>query len=427
MVKRQATTVLNADNWDQEDKQEEEFEGAPKIADEETLKRRTIIKAKRKKPVDKTGASANPFASNSSSSAFSAGGLFSAAFSKVKADKPVLKPSTSDNNMMFSNSFMKSSTSQQNPEKTTENNNPENNGQTTPPVPNFDDQVKDEKFQKAVTKLNQKFVKSVADFVKGNECVDLQPCFDSYNKHFEKIVDCYATESVLDKLKANGVRKFDKSSEKMDDVESKKSRTEIPFKKPEIAPFKFNAENNEDKTTTAKPTFNFGPTSTSTSSKPFTFGGAGEKQAEPVKSSPFTFGGNNDKKEEPSKTATTPFQFSFAGSSSQSSQPKTQTSEPEKKPEEGQPSDSVPEIEDKQFKEEGVQYEIRCKLYYKYEDQFKERGVGTLFVKKDETDGKASILVRAENHQGTILLNSSLSKGMPQPSKNGAKNILQKE
>ena len=208
MVKRQATTVLNADNWDQEDKQpdEEEFHGAPKIADEETLKRRTIIKAKRKKPVDKTNNS-NPFASNASST-FSAGGLFSAAFSKVKADKlPVLKPSNTDNNM-FSNSFLKSSNSQQNPERsTTENSNPENTkGQTTPPAPNFDDQVKDEKFQKAVTKLNQKFVKSVADFVKGNECVDLQPCFDSYNKHFEKIVDCYATESVLEKLKANGVR-----------------------------------------------------------------------------------------------------------------------------------------------------------------------------------------------------------------------------
>jgi len=47
-----------------------------------------------------------------------------------------------------------------------------------------------------------------------------------------------------------------------------------------------------------------------------------------------------------------------------------------------------------------------------------------LFVKKDESDGKGSILVRAENHQGTILLNSSLSKGMPSPTLNGTKNIL---
>jgi len=344
----------------------------------------------------------------------------------------------------LTNKFNFNKSSEPNPEANkTPSDTGNKNSVTTPPI-NFDeivkdDQVKDEKFQKAVSKLNHKFVKSVQDFVRGNECVDLQPCFDSYNKHFEKIVECYATESVLDKLQANGVREFKHlgvNRKKVVEEESKKA-------KPESKPFKFNGDSGQEKKEEPKaPTFNFGAstskTSSGQSSAPFTFGGASGKSDEPKKPAPFTFGGNSETKDESKTNA--PFQFSFAGGQLSSNSisnsmfsskpstvqnpPQTKPAEPAKKAEEGQPSDTVPEIEDKQFKEEGVVFEIRCKLYYKYDGAYKERGVGTLFVKKDETDGKASVLVRAENHQGTILLNSSLTKGMPQPNLNGTKNIL---
>jgi len=440
--------VLNADNWDKEDKQDESESGGPRLADQETLNRRTIIRAKRKKPVS----------DKESKPAFSTGGLFSAAFSSAKTSQISSSQSTEkpDNMFNFGSSNVSTNPTSNNsltnkfnfksnetiPEKMADD-----KGDKTPPI-SFDDQVKDEKFQKAVAKLNQKFVKSVQDFVKGNECVDLQPCFDSYNKHFEKIVECYATESVMDKLQANGVRDFSKlgfAAKPVAEVESKKSKPEVTeitnlpilgssipysssmpisssmsFKKPEIKPFSFGAS--EDKQESApKPTFNFGGASSqdaASTSKPFTFGGNSEpKSQEEPKSKPFQFGfaaaGSNSNPTPDSNSL-----FSTPASS------QIKPAEPEKTAAEGQPSDAVPEMGDKQFKEEGVVFEIRCKLYYSYEGAYKERGVGTLFVKKDESDGKGSILVRAENHQGTILLNSSLSKGMPSPNLNGTKNIL---
>ena len=262
----------------------------------------------------------------------------------------------------------------------------------------------------------------------------------------------------MDKLQANGVRDFSKlgfAAKPVAEVEVKKSKPEVteitnlpilgssmptsssmsnfssipnsssmPFKKPEIKPFSFGA--NEDKQESApKPTFNFG--------------GASSQDAAASTSKPFTFGGNSEPKSQEEAPKSKPFQFGFAaaGSNSNPTPPdsnslfstpassQVKAAEPEKKADEGQPSDVVPEMGDKQFKEEGVVFEIRCKLYYSYEGAYKERGVGTLFVKKDEADGKGSILVRAENHQGTILLNSSLSKGMPSPNLNGTKNILQ--
>merc|ERR1711957_429070 len=217
----------NADNWDKEDKQDESESGGPRLADQETLNRRTIIRAKRKKPVS----------DKESKPAFSTGGLFSAAFSSAKTSQISSTQSTEkpDNMFNFGSSNMSTNPTSNNsltnkfnfksnetiPEKMADD-----KGDKTPPI-SFDDQVKDEKFQKAVAKLNQKFVKSVQDFVKGNECVDLQPCFDSYNKHFEKIVECYATESVMDKLQANGVRDFSKlgfAAKPVAEVESKKSK-----------------------------------------------------------------------------------------------------------------------------------------------------------------------------------------------------------
>lgn len=415
MVKRVATSVLNADNWDQDDQVDDsELHGGPKLADEETLKKRTIIKAKRKQ---KTGASGG----------FSAGSLFSAAFSSVK-EKSEEEPEKTNmfrkdsSTTGLTNQFMFKPTAEPTTSSQKSSQNPEpqkpSNGTDTP-TPNLDDQIKDEKFQKAVSKLNQKFVKSVQDFVKSNECVDLQPCFDSYNKHFEKIVTSYATDSVLEKLQANGLRNFNVSKKSVEEISSKKEKIE-EFKAsqetestPKINPFKFNAGQNEQP---KKPTFNFGnQQSLSSTSKPFTFSG--------------TSGGATSSLETQTSQATKPFQFSFAGNNQASSSstiptPIPQKSEPEKPSEEGQPSDAVPEIEDKQFNEEGVVFEIRCKLFYKHNGQYKERGVGTLFIKKDEENGKGSILVRAENHQGTILLNSGLSKGMPSPMIQGTKNVL---
>ena len=51
---------------------------------------------------------------------------------------------------------------------------------------------------------------------------------------------------------------------------------------------------------------------------------------------------------------------------------------------------------------------IRCKLFYKKGGDFKEKGVGTLHLKKIKDD-KTQLLIRADTSLGIILLNIILS------------------
>lgn len=46
----------------------------------------------------------------------------------------------------------------------------------------------------------------------------------------------------------------------------------------------------------------------------------------------------------------------------------------------------------------------RCKLFYKKDKDFKEKGLGMLHLKKP-VDGKTQLVVRAETNLGNILLN----------------------
>merc|ERR1712087_499922 len=91
---------------------------------------------------------------------------------------------------------------------------------------------------------------------------------------------------------------------------------------------------------------------------------------------------------------------------------------------EGEPSDSVPVVEEKKFETEGVVMELRCKLYFKAETEgYKERGVGTIYIKEDPDSKKGQILVRADNTLGTVLLNAAIYTNMP-VQKQGKSNIL---
>ena len=58
---------------------------------------------------------------------------------------------------------------------------------------------------------------------------------------------------------------------------------------------------------------------------------------------------------------------------------------------------------------------FRCKLYYKKDKEFTEKGLGMLHLKKlEESDEspKTQLLVRAETNLGNILLNILLNKQM---------------
>ncbi|CAG0883213.1 unnamed protein product [Cyprideis torosa] len=67
-------------------------------------------------------------------------------------------------------------------------------------------------------------------------------------------------------------------------------------------------------------------------------------------------------------------------------------------------SDEPPKVEVKEVKEPEAFFSRRCKLFYRAEDSYKDKGVGTLHLKTLES-GKTQLLVRADTNLGNILLN----------------------
>lgn len=68
-----------------------------------------------------------------------------------------------------------------------------------------------------------------------------------------------------------------------------------------------------------------------------------------------------------------------------------------------------------EISEDDAIFTKRCKLFYKKDDAFVDRGVGNLFIKPlpsddgEDSKKKYSLLVRADTNLGNILLNISLN------------------
>ncbi|XP_077357597.1 nuclear pore complex protein Nup50 [Festucalex cinctus] len=107
------------------------------------------------------------------------------------------------------------------------------------------------------------------------------------------------------------------------------------------------------------------------------------------------------------KTATPTFSL-FGGAS----QPfaKTESSAPSEE-NAGDDMYEPPKPEVKDIKEDGAFYSKKCKLFYKKDGEFKEKGVGTLHL-KHTADEKTQMIIRADTNLGNILLNILLSADM---------------
>ncbi len=70
-----------------------------------------------------------------------------------------------------------------------------------------------------------------------------------------------------------------------------------------------------------------------------------------------------------------------------------------------------PKLENKEIKEDGAIYSKRCKLFFKKNDEWKEKGLGHLHLKP--CGEKIQLLVRADTAIGNILLNIMLTSTMP--------------
>ncbi|XP_054998554.1 nuclear pore complex protein Nup50 [Sorex araneus] len=89
---------------------------------------------------------------------------------------------------------------------------------------------------------------------------------------------------------------------------------------------------------------------------------------------------------------------------------------------EDEDSDEPPKVTVTEVKEEDAFYSKKCKLFYKKDNEFREKGVGTLHL-KPAANQKTQLLVRADTNLGNILLNVLIPPNMP-CTRTGRNNVL---
>ncbi|XP_017865934.1 PREDICTED: nuclear pore complex protein Nup50 [Drosophila arizonae] len=143
----------------------------------------------------------------------------------------------------------------------------------------------------------------------------------------------------------------------------------------------------------------------------------------PPKSNGFTFGVKNDKpitsvfsgfpKSSSDTAITAPSGFFSSSSSSVSfanAKPNPDNANADNNEDE---EDKPPVVEFNKVVEDDAVYSKRCKVFVKKENDFVERGVGTLYLKPVKDSEKMQMLVRADTNLGNILVNLLLTSGLP--------------
>ncbi|XP_071955211.1 nuclear pore complex protein Nup50-like [Antedon mediterranea] len=208
--------------------------------------------------------------------------------------------------------------------------------------------------------LNKCVLEWIQKHINQNPLCDLSPIFEDYKKH-------------------------------LSDIEKNSSKTEIEVSKtPAIS-----------QETTVKPSppqqpgfsgFSFNPATTESKTVSSAFPGLGNKDNNSTvglfgkvgSTGGFTFGQG--------ATETKPIAFGTAAN---------------KEEDKYEP----PKAEVREIKEKDALFTIRCKLFYKSGDAFKDKGVGNLHLKKTGT--VAQLLIRADTNIGNIILNIGLPPNLP--------------
>ncbi|XP_019753085.1 nuclear pore complex protein Nup50 [Hippocampus comes] len=118
------------------------------------------------------------------------------------------------------------------------------------------------------------------------------------------------------------------------------------------------------------------------------------------------------------KTATATFSLIASASPSLAKADRPATSEETAGDEAYEP----PQPDVREIKEDDAFYSKKCKLFYRKDDEYKEKGVGTLHL-KHAAGGKTQMIIRADTNLGNILLNILLSADM-KCSRAGKNNVV---
>lgn len=367
MPKRNAATELTDRNWDQEEEAEEA--GTFNFADEEELRKRPILKAKRTVNADGSrpgGGLFSGFALKLVGSAPSGG--FGLSLSNAGSTQPKSNGSSETAKM---NGSGKDSGCKDNPE-----------------------------YLRQLKMLNDNILAWIQKHVGENPYCILTPSFRDYEKHLHSLEEKYgvltsgsadtdfkAGESAKPVGPAAKLLLAEKASAvAADDTSMMEASAEKTERKAAVfGGFSFGQSTNGS--VGGQGAASFGGTSLGGTSV-----GAGAS----------SFGG----------TAPKPFSFSFGSQASTgsagSSQLQSQGTGEGAEDEEYVP----PKPEVREIKEDGASYSKRCKLFYQKDGQWVDRGVGNLHLKSTDA-GKTQLVVRADTNLGNILLNILLSSTIP--------------
>lgn len=404
MAKRQATSELNHDNWDAEEEAEEPGRFNTVLPSE--LQNRVIRKAKRTLGNRETATNASPFAkfSGFSSSTFS----FSSKQPQDRQSSFSMEPAKSEKKQNGN-----SETSQEKVDEKTDTVASINKGKAS---------TRSIEYYRQLQGLNEGVLKWMQLHLSKNPCCDFTPVFNDYKKHLDTLNVTYPVQkkpvSSPNVKSSTDNFSFKIPTSQLSGPSTKLNRS----KESSFTKFNHGTEKDSEETdygahfasnTTNTQTFSFGikltPTATSSGSPMGPTSSTKDNDSQNEKTStPFTFGIKSNQATDSEASKSTFFSLQSVEKSSQ----KEGSEEGEYVP----PKNAFTPVS-----EEDALYSKRCKLFFKKDGNFTERGVGTLYLKS--LDGKTQLLIRADTSLGNILLNIMLSASLP-ISKTGKNNVL---
>ncbi|XP_034946745.1 nuclear pore complex protein Nup50 [Chelonus insularis] len=425
--KRTATTELNHENWDQEDEPEEP--GTFAVAPQEILEKRVVKTARRRLPAGEEGAQKSVFKGFSGFKVSSAPATSAFSFLKSNTSSSASTPTSSifSNIITTSNGAAKTSGNGMTGEmKSTDTsvsinqNKPSTELKTT----DMSEENKEKIFETSseyfskLKGLNESVTEWIKTHVSSNPFCILTPIFRDYERYLKEIESQYGQDKSATSSTTN-----------VDKVEESKNSTITPSVKP----------------LSSSETIKKSPTSNNATSLPSIFSNTNKNIFQGISASgednPFLKSNPVDRtqKSEENKTesksltfpqtsGTTAPTFSFGSNSYTSSSAgfcfargtvmfgnsaTAQESEASKgDSEDKDEDDEPPKVEIKPITEEGAVYEKRCKVFFKKDQGFSDRGIGVLFLKPTPT-GKTQLIVRAETSLGNLLINTLLTESVP--------------
>lgn len=412
MAKRIADKELTDRNWDQEEEGEEA--GTFSIASDDVLKNRPIKKAKRRNvgseadggtftgfkgfsltpSTAKSGPTTTSFPDFGNGSSFkNFGGLTNGNGTPSFGTLSAPPASTAASVFNGSTSFSVTSDITQS----------QANGSTPSSAESTSSSNNNNKeYSRQLTTLNCSVRDWITKHVNNNPLCDLNPIFKDYERHLASIEKNYGTGASDDGSK-------EKTTASAPSASSFTSSSSSPT--PALFSFGKGSDESPNKSTTTTPvpagvTFNFGQKVDSTMLSSFS-----------------------------SKAAAPSFSFSSGSSSAQSSlfgsassqptlsfvAPKTENT-PQADENGEEETEEPPKPEVNEVKEDDAFYSKKCKMFYKKDSEFKEKGVGTLHLKQTGEE-KTQMIIRADTNLGNILLNIILQSSIP-CSRVGKNNVM---